>query len=302
LAKRKERAMITKLGRIKCLTVILIACVAFLAWVAKTIAQEDQSTVKIIDKKKESFTVRTFNFTDSGKTIEIGIPTLTYSIGQLQGKNVHKEIKRIIPLVSINTITVIKPGVARIVLQSGSTSTIPSGNYSIKGKQDLGELGSGDFSISNDIKEMSFSWSPPRSSNVKGLWPTDTSKPYRGKVNIGAMTLVFDRMAIYYQTSGSSCPIHSWCIGCNQRTYWSNGHIADTIKINKSNTEVQLELSKIRQIDIVNYPDVSITLKSGTKTDCKLLLGDNSQGVLAYDSEGWIFVPREKIRSIEFEE
>lgn len=281
-----------------CLLLVL-SCTSSLA------AGEDKSTVTITDKAGETYVVSNFELSHSSEKLKLGMLTLTFPAGKINDTAVPKEVVRIIPLRTVREIIITKEGnynalgKATVKTADNTTENIQCGRFTVKGKQDLGELGTGDFSIAEGIRQIAFSWhSGAKKSSV---WPPKDNAVVKGRIVLDGCTVTLDNMALYYQTSHSSCPIHSWCVGCNMRRSWQTGHIASTLKIHVKKSDVDLAISKIRRIDIKKYPEVEITLKSGANVSYQLKLEGYNQGFLAEEARGFIFIPMEQIKSVEFQ-
>lgn len=287
-------------SRLAICLLLVLSCTSSLA------AGEDKSTVTITDKAGKTYVVSNFKLSHSLEKLKLGMSTLTFPAEKINDTAVPKEVVRIIPLRTVREIIITKEGSynalgkATIKTADNTTENIRCGRFTAKGKQDLGELGIGDFSIAEGIKQIAFSWhSGAKKSSV---WPPKDKAVVKGRIVLGDCTVTLDNMALYYQTSHSSCPIHSWCVGCNLRRSWQTGHTtASTLKINVKKSNVDLAISKIRRIDIKKYPEAEITLKSGAKVSCQLKLEGHNQGFLAGEGRGFIFIPRKQIKTVEFQ-
>ena len=268
-----------------------------------------EGVVTVTDTKGKKFKIRDAEFSDSGLAVRIGIPALSFTSPGDKGKDGQDRIQRIIPLDLVRSLT-FRKGDARssmikteLVTTGGATQSVLCGHISVKGKQDLGELGAGDFSIAmQDLTSIEFDWQAKKKKDASPLWPSQRSSndALSGTVLLaGGVKLPFEKMTFYYQTSGSSCPIHSFCTGCNLRSYYTTGHTTAQFNTTKDKTQVVLDLHKVKSLGFTKSSDLAVVLRSGTSTELERRSQGSNEGVLARDSDGWTFVPLKLIERVE---
>jgi hypothetical protein len=270
-----------------------------------------EGVVSVTDTKGKKYKIRDAEFSDNGLAVRIGIPALSFTSPGDKRKDGQDRIQRIIPLDSVRSLT-FRKGDARTVITEtelvttgGATQSVLCGHISLKGKQDLGELGTGDFSIAmQELSAIEFDWQPKKKSQAVALWPSErrSSDSLSGTVTLaGGGKLSFPTMTFYYQTSGSSCPIHSWCVGCASRTSWTTGHTTAQFDTTKDKTQVKLDLHKVKSLGFTKGADLAVVLRSGTSVEVERRTEGYGDGVLARDTDGWTFVPLKLIERVEFD-
>jgi hypothetical protein len=290
---------------------LLVAAFVMVTFRCAFAADVSGSVATVTDIKGKKYKIRDFEFTDNGLFVRIGIPALSYAKPSDKGKAGQDDIQRIIPLDSVRSLT-FRKGDARsfiteteLVTTGGATQSVLCGHISLKGKQDLGELGTGDFSIAmQELSAIEFDWQPKKKSQAVVLWPSErrSSDSLSGTVTLaGGGKLSFPTMTFYYQTSGSSCPIHSWCVGCASRTSWTTGHTTAQFDTTKDKTQVKLDLHKVKSLGFTKGSDLAVVLRSGTSVEVERRTEGYGDGVLACDTDGWTFVPLKLIERVEFD-
>ncbi len=269
-------------------------------------AEDDGSTAAVTSSKGFTEKVSNFAFSDDEQVIRLGVPALTVECGQLKGQSVPKEVRRIIPLRSVKHIRMVGTGEARISPLNGPEFSVRCGRFGITGTRMLGGVASDDFSIvSTDLKDVTFTWRGASSSQPVA-WPPDSAKYSRGKIVIGNTPILLDKMLLCYTGSEASCLVDGeLCMGPGMCTFPRRirvvQHIADKLKIGRDQGEAEVDLAGARSIEISSYPQASVLLRAGGRTEGKLIFDDGVQGVVAPDSEGWVFIPLQIVKRLEFE-
>jgi hypothetical protein len=287
--------------------IVLLCCIAtFFGGPSHSLAASKQplaGTATITDTKGKKYRVRDFEFTDNGLKVDINVPALSF------GSTTNTaSTQRIIPLESVRSLT-FEPQENRAymrkthIITTDATQAVFCGYVHLKGKQDLGELGTGDFSIGiAEMKTIEFEWPANAKKRGEALGTGGRSGDwFKGSVSAEGAKHSFQQMTFYYQTSGSQCPIHSYCTGCTLRNFWTTGNTTAELDTVKDKTQLKIPLQKVKSMTFGAGSDVALVLRSGTEVDVERRSKGQNEGILSRDTQGWTYVPLKLIQKVEIE-